>query len=160
MRKFLNRILSALAISLAIPTFLMLASWNSLPGERLYSVKRGMEDVVFLLAGKSFWGRYLSVRYTERRYDEAQKLLAEKLSPLGFAILVTQAKKSKDLVIESNDGENGRQLITDVKRYRIEVRNKKEEIQKVVEELDSAERELGSVQVDLENKFSPLPPTP
>lgn len=154
MVKILSRILTGFVVLLALPSFLILASWNSLPDDSLYGVKRGMENAVFLAAGKTFWARYLSVSYTERRYEEAQRLFSKKFSVAGFKLLVNQAKLSKEMVIKANDKENGQKLLTNVKKYKSNVRSKKEEAQKIVSELERTEEELGVVESDLEANFS------
>ncbi len=82
-----------------LPTALIVASWNSLPGESLYNVKRGLEQALLFFAKPSYAAQgTLHVTYTERRFAEAKKLLADRHSVQGLTYLKEQVATTKNVV--------------------------------------------------------------
>lgn len=129
MKKFISNFITVSAIILSIPTFLILISWNALPGESLYSLKTGMEDVVLKLIIKTPLASQLSVKYTERRYSEATRLLSQKGSTLGYTLLVEETQKSKNIIVGKNDAQKGQDLVQKIEEYQKNIEEKQFAIQ-------------------------------
>lgn len=125
MRKYLNWFLNGFAISFAIPTFLIIISWNAIPGDRLYGVKTGLEDIALNLTIKTPLGTFLSVRYTERRFGEANTLLSKKGSTLGYSLLVTEARESKTIIAGKKDKSQARDLVSKIEKYQTQISDKR-----------------------------------
>ena len=105
MKKFLSALLTGFALFFSIPTVLILASWNALPGQALYSVKSSMEDVALALTANTRIATAFSVNFTDRRFDEAVKLLDKKGSTAGYELLVAEAQQSQGMVIDKQPGQ-------------------------------------------------------
>ncbi len=111
MRQVLNYITWGFLILLAAPTIMVVASWNSLPGDSLYSVKLGLEQVLFVLVSPSFATQgNLSVKYTERRFSDAKRLLVDKGSVEGLQYLDKQVTKTRDIIEKGNDAKTQAEL--------------------------------------------------
>jgi hypothetical protein len=128
-KKFLNIFLTGFAAFFSIPTILILASWNAIPGESLYSIKTGLEDVVLTLTINTPLASAFSVNFTDRRYTEATKLLAKEGSSVGYELLVAEAQQTQNIVIKKKDVKNGAQLINKIEEYQTQIQEKKVEIQ-------------------------------
>ncbi|MEJ2347946.1 MAG: DUF5667 domain-containing protein [Patescibacteria group bacterium] len=129
MKKFLNIFLTAFAAFFSVPTILILASWNAIPGDSLYSIKTGLEDVVLTLTINTPLASAFSVNFTDRRYTEATKLLAREGSSVGYQLLVAEAQQTQNIVIKKKDVKNGAQLINKIEEYQTQIQEKKVEIQ-------------------------------
>jgi len=129
MKKFLNIFLTSFAVFFSIPTLLILISWNAIPGDSLYSIKTGLEDVALSLTINTPLASAFSVNFTDRRYTEATKLLAKEGSSVGYDLLVAEAQQTQSIVIKKNDVKNGAQLINKIEEYQAEIQQKKVEIQ-------------------------------
>ena len=112
-----------------IPSLLIMVSWGAIPGDRLYSLKTGIEDVSLSVMGKTKLASSFSVKYTDRRYSEAILLLDKKGSTAGYTLLVAEAKESKKLLVETNNTENAQELVAKIKKYQEEIEQKKISIQ-------------------------------
>jgi len=111
MRQVLNYITWGFLILLAAPTIMVVASWNSLPGDSLYSVKLGLEQVLFVLVSPSFATQgNLSVKYTERRFSDAKRLLVDKGSVEGLQYLDKQVTTTRDIIEKGNDAKTQAEL--------------------------------------------------
>lgn len=128
MGKLLSSLATILVIFLSLPTFLILVSWNALPGDSLYSVKTGLEDIALILTGETPVARALTVRYTERRFSEAKSLFARERSTVGFALLVQETEQSSNLLVKTQDRQNAAVLITKIEEYKTEIERQKAEI--------------------------------
>lgn len=98
MRLILDKILWGTLIVLFGPFVMIVASWNALPGDNLYSVKLALEKTALALASPSYaTSGNLQIKYTERRFAEAKQLMASKQSIQGLPYLdqqIAQTKKS------------------------------------------------------------------
>ncbi len=104
MRSFFNYLTWGLFAVFAIPTILVLGSWNSLPGQPMYGVKLGLEQVLLVAVSPSFQTKGdLSIKYTERRFSENQRLLSDKGSVAGLAYLDKQVVATKDVIVQGQD---------------------------------------------------------
>lgn len=132
MKKFLSALLTGFALFFSIPTVLILASWNAIPGDTLYSVKSSLEDVALALTANTPIATAFSVNFTDRRYAEAVKLLDRKGSTVGYELLVAEAQQTQSMVINKQDVKNGAQLIRKIEEYQAEIEEKQAEVQGLV----------------------------
>ena len=77
MKKFLNIVSWSLVTFLLVPSGLILASWNAVPGDALYGVKVGLEKTLVRITPSLALQSSLQVNYTERRLAETERLLAD-----------------------------------------------------------------------------------
>lgn len=83
----------------ATPTVLIMASWNSLPGARMYEVKRMFEQALLFVAKPSYAAEAsLNVQFTQRRFNEAKVLLANDQSTEGLTYLSQQIRATKAVI--------------------------------------------------------------
>lgn len=101
----------AIAILFTIPTVAIMASWNSLPGEKLYPAKRYLENIALKLVGNNFTVRAdLQTQFVEQRFNEAESLLAQSSSS-GLNDLAQQIRVTKTDIIAARDREGGKDAI-------------------------------------------------
>ena len=83
----------------AAPTVLIMASWNSLPGEPMFGVKRAFEQgLVFFVKPSYAAEASLNMQYTKRRMEEANVLLAKNQSAEGLSYLSQQIKTTRTMI--------------------------------------------------------------
>lgn len=121
MKKFFSALLTGFAIFFSIPTVLILASWNALPGQVLYSVKSSLEDVALALTINTPLSTAFSVSFTGRRFAEATKLQDKEGSTAGYELLVAEAQQAQGMVIGKQDVKSGTQLIRKIEEYQAEI---------------------------------------
>jgi len=129
MKKFLSALFTGFALFFSIPTVLILASWNAIPGDTLYSVKSSFEDVALALTANTRIATAFSVNFTDRRFNEAAILLDRKGSTVGYELLVAEAKQTRGMIIDKQDVKNGAQLIRKIEEYQVEIEEKQTEVQ-------------------------------
>lgn len=129
MRKFLDRLITGIAIAFAIPATLILISWNAIPGDRFYSIKAEFEDITLALTANTPLASAFSLEFTDRRFNEATILLAKEGSTVGYELLVAEAQQTQAIVLDKQDLKNGSQLIGKIEKYQIEIKKKQIEIQ-------------------------------
>lgn len=113
----------------AVPTLLILISWDTLPGDRLYNLKTTLEDVTIFVALRTPLAPSLTVEYTQHRFSEANILLAKKGSTIGYTLLVKEIQESKDIIIEKKDTKKATELVTRIEGYQKEIEQKQIAIQ-------------------------------
>jgi len=128
-RRFLDRLITGLAIAFAIPTILILISWNAIPGGRFYPIKTELEDITLVLTANTPLAPALSLKFTDRRFNEATILLAREGSSVGYELLVAEAKQTQAIVLDKQDVKNGSQFIDKIEEYQAEIEKKQIEIQ-------------------------------
>lgn len=74
-KTFLTAVIWSFIITLSIPTTLILASWNAVPGDSTYKLKVGLEQAMLGVAPSENIKNTLQIKYTERRFDEVEKVL-------------------------------------------------------------------------------------
>ncbi len=121
MKKFLSALLTGFALFFSIPTVLVLASWNAIPGDRLYSVKSSLEDVALALTANTRIATSFSVNFTDRRFDEAAILLDRKGSTVGYELLVAEAQQTRSMVLNKQDTKNGAELVRKIEEYQADI---------------------------------------
>lgn len=88
-----------------IPSSLVVASWNSLPGSRLYRVKLAAEDSLVALAFSKAAKSELEVSYADKRLSDATQLLTETGSADGLEYFRSQIQDAKNALAQAPDGE-------------------------------------------------------
>lgn len=115
--KFLSTLLTFATLVLAAPTVLILASWNALPGDSLYPFKKGLETITLVATSATPLAPKFSVQFTDRRFSEANKLLATQGSTVGFALLAQEARATKEIIVEKSDSQTAGELIFKIEEY-------------------------------------------
>ena len=114
MRKVLDISLWSFLFVFFVPTLLIIVSWGSLPGEALFPVKLSMEQVLAVIISPSYEAKSkLQVRYTERRFVEAKRLLADRHSVQGLPYLVSQVAATKAVIYRAPNKQLQRELAAD-----------------------------------------------
>lgn len=90
MKKIFDIITWSVLSFLLIPSSLVLASWNSVPGDPLYAVKIGLEKTLLAVVPSTALQSSLQVNFTERRFDEASQVLDTSLATEGLTNLDQQ----------------------------------------------------------------------
>lgn len=126
MKKFLNWFTAGFAAFFSIPTFLILISWNAVPGDSLYGLKIALEDVALAVTIRTPLASRLSVGYTGRRFSEANILLSEKGSTVGYSLLVSEANDSKNIIVDKQDSKQGAELVTKIEEYQRDIEEKQD----------------------------------
>lgn len=99
MRSFFESFATAFLILFTLPTILVVASWNMVPGESLFPIKIGLEKAIAFVVAPSYdVSTALQMRYTERRYAEAKRMIAEKHSVVGLAYLTAQVAQTQKTI--------------------------------------------------------------
>ena len=100
-KRWFNRLSLALAILLMFPTIAIMATWNTLPGAKLYPTKRYLENIALRLVGNNFTVRAdLQTQFVEQRFSEAETLLSQS-SDTGLNELLKQIQATKTDIIEA-----------------------------------------------------------
>ena len=129
MGKFTSWFLTGFAVLFLIPSTLVMISWNAIPGDSLYSLKTGLEDVLLTSISGTALASSVSVKYTERRHDEAMLLLDRKGSTTGYSLLVAEAKGSQEIITKKQDIEQKEELVAKIESYKQEIVQKQIDIQ-------------------------------
>lgn len=95
MKKVIDIALWSTASFLLIPSGLILISWNALPSQPMYGVKVGLEKTLLAILPSSVLQSSMQVRFTERRFDEAEQLLATNLASTGLNNLDQQVLETQ-----------------------------------------------------------------
>lgn len=127
MPKIFTTISAILAITLALPSFLILISWNAIPGDKLYGLKRNLEKVPQLALGNSKYGANYDVFLVERRFDEADKL-ANSNETLGLSNLNDSIAQAKQKVLISQSDQARTQLISNLTQYNQKLEERKTQL--------------------------------
>jgi hypothetical protein len=116
--RFLSKIFWVLITALAVPTTLILISWDAVPGDSTYAIKTNMEQAVLAMALSTSSKSNLQIKYTERRFDEVEKVLSqnsdyvdESLTNFNQQLIVS--KNSLDQIENLNDQEIQTQKLID-----------------------------------------------
>jgi len=129
MGKFSNWFLTGFAALFLIPSTLVIISWNAIPGDSMYSLKTGLEDILLTSISGTALASNVSIKYTERRFDEATILLDRKGSTTGYSLLVAEAKDSQKIITEKQDLKQKEELVAKIENYKREIQQKQTNIQ-------------------------------
>ena len=121
---------------LSIPTFLIMVSWNSLPGSGLYPVKRGLEKVALALVTPSMQATAkLRARLIDRRFAEANSLFIQSSQTLGFIEFDDEVLSAKEDILKKAQDENSDErvveqeindLLAKLEKYNLELEAQKQ----------------------------------
>ena len=117
MIRIFSNLIAVLALILTVPVLLIIVTWNTLPGESFYSVKRTLEEIPRIIFSKGKLAATYEVEMTNRRFDEASALLKTD-KPDGLYELYGSIDQAKDKVIQSKNSVAKKQLIKNLNTYR------------------------------------------
>ena len=121
-------------------TVLILLSQNTIPGDFFYPIKRGMENVVLAAATVSPATRVaFRTDLTERRFDEAEKLLLARSDTTGLSDFVQEVQTAQQEVSTLSN-----------------LASKKELTEKLIEKIDEYQNKLAQVKTRTEAN-TPIP---
>ena len=98
--KTLSVVFTILTIILVFPATIILASWNSLPDSKLYSVKRKLEKLALNILPPSTLEMQLRFKLLDRRVIEANSVIIQKGFDNPFKEIVGEAKSAQLAIVE------------------------------------------------------------
>lgn len=100
MRTWFDKLTIGFVIVFSVPTAAVILTWNSLPGNFDYPIKLAMEKALLLVVSPSYAAvTNLHTRYTERRFDEATRLVYEKQNAIGYVLLANEVSTTKSTIL-------------------------------------------------------------
>lgn len=130
MDKFVDYLTYGFIAVFALPTVMIMASWNSVPGDATYVMKRAFESAALVLAKPSYDAQTsLNEQYTKRRLEEAKVLLASHQSTEGLTYLSQQITATKAMIqnapTQEKKQEAAKKYITTLKSVSTELKAQK-----------------------------------
>lgn len=111
MKKIIDYLTWGFLFVFFLPTTLIVASWNALPGDALYSTKLTLESTLLFFVQPSYAASgSLNVKYTERRFTETKRLLSDKQSVEGLPYLERQVSATKMVIDRAPNAKAKKQL--------------------------------------------------
>lgn len=140
----------------AAPTVLIMASWNSLPGEPMFGVKRAFEQgLVFFVKPSYAAEASLNMQYTKRRMEEAKVLLAKNQSAEGLSYLSQQIKTTRTMIqrapTQEKKREAAKQYITTLQGVSKELKKQQKKTRSVA--LNYSPKTTGTSQEQLQARL-------
>ena len=140
----------------AAPTVLIMASWNSLPGEPMFGVKRAFEQgLVFFVKPSYAAEASLNMQYTKRRMEEAKVLLAKNQSAEGLSYLSQQIKTTRVMIqrapTQEKKREAAKQYITTLQGVSKELKKQQKKTRSVA--LNYSPKTTGTSQEQLQARL-------
>ncbi len=133
MQKLVDNALWIISLFFIIPTILIMASWNSYPGEPMYGVKLALEKTLLFFVKPSYAAEAsLNVVYTERRFAEAKTLLANDQSAKGLSYLSQQITSTTAVIDRAPNQETQKKIATEYVAKLKEVNSTLEEQKQIV----------------------------
>lgn len=124
--------------------FIAFLSQNSLPGDFLYPVKRGVENTILAAASVSPASKAaFHTDLADRRFTEAEKLLLSQADTAPLNDLVTQVESTQVAIDNVSDP---------VKKVELE--------EKVIAQIDTYQAKLTNTQIQIQPNYVPPSPTP
>jgi len=135
--KTLNTIGIILTVLFIVPTAMIVVTWDTLPGQKLYPVKRSLERIALSIVGGNFEVKTgFQAKLVERRFEESTKMLAQ-ASTVDVSNFTQEVKEVKNNIIvqaEKTDVvqsevaiKKADELIVQLKKYDTELEKKKTE---------------------------------
>lgn len=142
MWSYLNKAIWIVFIVITPLTFIGVFSQNAIPGDILYPVKLGLENVGGVIFAMTPEGRAsYNTTLSDRRFDEAQQLILTRTDSEGLSTLVNQVEVAKQSISEVKDPAKKQEikdkLATSIDSYQTkltETQQKEAEIMKQIEE--------------------------
>ncbi len=91
-RKVISIAFTSLVLLLALPASVILATWNTLPGDRLYPIKRGLEKTTLALLPDSTLEMYFRNTLLDQRTTEAIAIIQQASDTNALEGIVTEAQ--------------------------------------------------------------------
>ena len=137
LRQIVNLITITLTLLLLAPTVLILASWNSLPGDSLYLAKRTLEKVALAVLSPSYQTQTsLQTKLITRRLDEATATIDQKSSSAGLEQLKAQLALAQTQVTQAPNQEAKatatQKLVTTLTQTQAQLETKKQVITQTI----------------------------
>jgi len=127
-KRLLDALFTAVILLLAVPTTLILISWNALPGDNLYPLKSSLENSVLLLFSGTPLVPKVSIKFTDRKLTDATSLLNQKGSTIGYDLLVAGAAQTQSYIAEKSDVQSAAQFSQNIDGYKQQIEKKKTEV--------------------------------
>lgn len=128
MRRLFDGLITAIALIFFVPTTLVLASWNAIPGDGLYSLKTSLENTTLLILSGTPFVPEVSMKFTDRRLGEATALLDKKGSTVGYDLLIANAKQTQVLIAEKNDTVSAAEFSKNIDDYKKQIEKTKVQV--------------------------------
>jgi len=138
-KRIFDALFTAITLLLAIPTILILVSWNAIPGDKMYPLKSGLEDAVILVFSGTPLIPEVSMKFTDRRLSEATSLLSKEGSSVGYDLLVAEAKQTQVYIAKKSDIQTGDQFNKNIDEYKKEIEKKKIEVRAEIQTNSAAQ---------------------
>lgn len=117
---------TGLAVVLAIPVTLILVTWNSLPGDKLYATKRTLETVPRIaFANNHLLAAKYETKITDRRFIEATTLV-KKNNVSGFTDLRKSIKDTAQKIKDAKDPAAKKAYIAQLESYQTTLDNERQ----------------------------------
>lgn len=119
MLALLSKALLVLIVALLLPTGLVFASQDAVPGDQTYPVKRGLENVIVRLAALHPSTRaFFKTDMANRRYKEAVTLIrrGDQASSESLVELVTQTQAAAEDISQISDPSTKQQLVDNLSK--------------------------------------------
>lgn len=76
LKTILTGFILGIILILFVPSTLILASWNAVPGDSTYNIKVGLEKAILGITPSDNLKTTLEIKYTERRFSEVEKIIS------------------------------------------------------------------------------------
>jgi len=115
---------------LSVPSLAILVTWNALPGDRLYPVKRNLENMALKIVGNNLQAQTaLRSQFINRRFNEAFTLIAKSSSTEGLTELTVDVQAAKEVIVTADNPQErkvaAQQLIIQLSAYNQKLEQKK-----------------------------------
>lgn len=168
MGELLGKVLVAVLIVLLGPTTAVVASQDSIPGDRTYPIKRGLENVVIGLASVSPRGKaFFSKDFSKRRFKETIAMAKQgKAATSSLPELVSQTQTASLDIQKISDTNVKKQYAKDLSKQIDEYQSGLDKLQAVPKPVEkipdpyvTASKELEKIKQEL-TSFAGLPNIP
>ena len=134
MRQYLDLTSWILLFFFAPFTVLILLSQNTIPGDFFYPVKRGLENMILVAASVSPTTRVaFRTDLTQRRFSEAQQLVALKADTTAFSEFVSDVSTTQEdlsaLSSSKDKIENSDKLLAKIDEYQVQLSQVQTQVQ-------------------------------
>lgn len=128
MRRLFDALFTAIALVLFIPTFLILISWNAIPGDALYPLKSGLESITLLLLSGTPLVPKASMKITDVKFNDATALLNQKGSTAGYDLVVAQAKQTQNYIAVNGSVTDSTTFVQNIDTYQAKIEQAKKQV--------------------------------
>ena len=128
MRRLFDALFTSIALILFVPTFLILISWNAIPGDALYPLKSGLESITLLLLSGTPLVPKASIKITDVKFNDATALLDKKGSTVGYDLVVAQAKQTQGYIAVSGSVTDSTTFVQNIDTYQAKIEQAKKQV--------------------------------